>query len=118
MRTKINEQKTVSSFKIKLKKGDTVVLRSGKDKGKTGVVSAVHPKLNAVTVDGLNIVKRHTKPSKKHPAGGILEVTKPISVGKLGIIDPSTKKASRIKFSVAKDGVKTRVFAQSGKEIK
>ena len=105
-------------YKIRLKKDDQVIVLSGKYKGKTGKVLATHPRENKVTVEGINIVKKHQKPNKAHPQGGILEITKPIWVSKVAIVDPSTKKASRIGYSVAKDGTKTRVFKQSGKEIK
>ena len=104
--------------KIKLRKGDTIVVRAGKEKGKTGKVIAVHPKLNAVTVEGINIVKKHMKPNKKYPQGGIIDITKPINVSKVGIVDPTSKKASRIGFLINKDGTKSRIFKASGKEIK
>lgn len=105
-------------FKIRLKKGDTVVVRSGKYKGQTGKVTATHPTVNKVTVEGINIVKKHVKPNRTHPQGGIIEVTKPIDVSKVGIQEPTSKKASRIGFTVNKEGIKTRVFKSSGKEIK
>ena len=105
-------------FKIRIKKGDTVVVRSGKYKGQTGTVLATHPSENKVTVEGVNIVKKHVKPNRANPQGGIIEMTKPIWVSKVAIVDPSTKKASRIGYSVDKDGNKTRVFKGSGKEIK
>jgi len=105
-------------FKIRIKKGDTVVVRSGKYKGQTGTVLATHPSENKVTVEGINIVKKHVKPNRANPQGGIIEMTKPIWVSKVAIVDPSTKKASRIGFAVDKDGNKTRVFKGSGKEIK
>jgi large subunit ribosomal protein L24 len=105
-------------YKIRLKKDDTVIVLAGKYKGKTGKVVATHPRENKVTVEGVNIVKKHQKPNKANPQGGILEITKPIWVSKVAIVDPSTKKASRIGYSVAKDGTKTRVFKKSGKEIK
>lgn len=105
-------------FKIRLKKGDTVVVRTGKYKGQTGKVVATHPAENKVTVEGINIVKKHVKPSRSNPQGGIVEVTKPIWVSKVAIVDPSTKKASRIGYTVDKDGNKARVFKSSGKEIK
>jgi large subunit ribosomal protein L24 len=105
-------------YKIRLKKGDLVVVRSGKYKGKTGKITAVHPAENKVTVDGINIVKRHTKPNQQHPQGGIIETTKPIWVSKVSIVEPTSKKASRIGYTVAKDGTKTRVFKKTGKEIK
>lgn len=104
--------------KIRIKKGDMVVVRAGAQKGKTGIVLAVHPKSNAVTVEGINIVKKHMKPNKAYPQGGIIELTKPMNVSKVGILDPVAKKASRIGFAVAKDGTKVRVFKTSGKEIK
>lgn len=105
-------------FKIKLKKGDTVVVRAGKYKGKTGKVLATHPTENKVTVDGINIVKKHVKPNKEHPQGAIVELTKPIWVSKVSIVEPTSKKASRIGIEVKTDGTKVRVFKKTGKEIK
>ncbi len=111
-----SSKKTV--FKIRLKVGDSVKVRAGKYKGKTGKVSVVHPTLNKVTVEGINIVKKHQKATRERPTGGIIEITKPIWVGKVGIIEPTSKKPSRIGYKVAKDGTKTRVFLPTGKEIK
>lgn len=105
-------------FKIRLKKGDTVVVRAGKYKGKSGKVLATHPSLNKVTVEGINIVKKHQKPNREHPQGAILELTKPIAVSKVGILEPTSKKPSRIGYKVDAKGVKTRVFKRGGKEIK
>lgn len=105
-------------FKIKLKKGDTVVVRSGKYKGKTGKVLATHPQDNKVTVEGINIVKKHVKPNRANPQGGIIEMTKPIWVSKVGLVEPTSKKASRIAMKLDKDGKKVRVFVKTGKEIK
>ncbi|MCA9325714.1 50S ribosomal protein L24 [Candidatus Saccharibacteria bacterium] len=113
----MNKQ-TTKLFKIRLKKGDTVIVRAGKYKGKTGKVLATHPSENKVTVEGINIVKKAIKPNQQHPQGAIVELTKPMWVSKVSIVDPSTKKASRIGYKVAKDGTKTRVFKKSGKEIK
>ena len=109
---------TKTIYKIRIKKGDEVIVRSGKYKGQTGKVISTHPTLNKVTVEGINIVKKHTKPNKQYPQGGIIPITKPIDVSKVGIIDPTTKKASRIGYTIDKDGAKTRVFKKSGKEIK
>ena len=105
-------------FKIRIKKGDSVMVRSGKYKGKTGKVLAVHPTLNKVTVEGVNIVKRHRKPTRIQPQGGIFEITKPIWVSKIGLLDANAKKPSRVGYKLAKDGTKTRVLKTSGKEIK
>lgn len=105
-------------YKIRLKKGDTVIVTTGKYKNQTGKVVATHPRENKVTVEGVNIVKKAVKPNKANPQGGILEITKPIDVSKVAIVDPSTKKASRIGYAFDKDGNKIRVFKSSGKEIK
>lgn len=108
----------IKRYKIRIKKGDTVIVRSGKNKGKTGTVSMVHPSTNQVTVEGINIVKRHIKPSRTNPQGGIVEITKPLNVSKVGIVEPTSKKPSKIGYIVGKDGKKTRVYKKTGKEIK
>lgn len=105
-------------YKIRLKKGDVVVVRAGKYKGKTGKVLATHPRENKVTVEGINIMKKHLKPNKAYPQGGIVEVTVPMPVGKVGILEPTSKKPARIGYNIDKDGTKTRVFKNTGKEIK
>lgn len=105
-------------YKIRLKKGDTVVVRSGKYKGQSGKVLVTHPKENKVTVEGINVVKKHQKPNRTHPQGGIIEITKPIWVSKLGIQEPTSKQPSRIGMKVDAKGNKTRIFKKSGKEIK
>lgn len=105
-------------YKIRLKKGDTVVVTTGKYKGKTGKITATHPRENKVTVEGINIVKKAIKPNRANPQGGIVEITKPMWVSKLAIVEPTTKKASRIGYETAKDGSKVRVFKTTGKEIK
>lgn len=105
-------------YKIRLKKGDTVVVRAGKYRGKTGKITATHPRENKVTVEGINIVKKHIKPNQQNPQGAIVEVTKPIWVSKVSIVEPTSKKPSRIGYQVSKDGKKTRVFKKTGKEIK
>ncbi len=108
----------MSIFKIRLKKGDTVVVRSGKYKGKTGKVLATHPSENKVTVENVNLYKKHVKPNRQHPQGGIIEMTRPIDVSKVGILDPTSKMASRIGFKIDKEGKKIRVFKRGGKDIK
>jgi large subunit ribosomal protein L24 len=104
--------------KIRIKKGDTVIVRSGKYKGHTGKVLATHPADNTITVEGINVVKKHQKPTKQNPQGGIIEITKPIWVSKVGIFEPTEKKASRIAYKYDKSGKKIRVFASNKKEVK
>jgi len=105
-------------YKIRLKKGDTVIVRAGKYKGKTGKVTATHPFENKVTIAGINVVKKHVKPTQAHPQGAIIELTKPLWVSKVSIVEPTSKRASRIGYQLDKDGKKIRVFKKTGKEIK
>jgi large subunit ribosomal protein L24 len=105
-------------YKIRLKKGDTVIVTTGKYKGKTGKIVATHPRENKVTVEGINIVKKAMKPTRAKPQGGIVDITKPIWVSKVALVDPTTKKATRIGYRLDKEGNKARVAKASGKEIK
>jgi large subunit ribosomal protein L24 len=105
-------------YKIRLKKGDLVVVRAGKYKGKTGKIVTTHPRDNKVTVEGINIVKKHVKPNKAYPQGTILDITKPIWVSKVSVVEPTTKKPSRIGYQLDNAGKKIRIYKTSGKEIK
>lgn len=109
---------TKKVYKIRLKKDDNVVVLAGKEKGRTGKVVATHPTLNKVTVEGINIVKKAMKPTQKYPQGGIIQITKPIDVSKVAIVEPTSKKPSRIGYKIDKEGNKVRIFKKSGKEIK
>jgi large subunit ribosomal protein L24 len=104
--------------KIRLKKGDTVVVLTGKDKGRTGTVLATHPMTNKVTVEGINMAKKHVKPSQKDPQGGIIDLTRPITVSNVAIVEPTTKKPSKIGYTFDKEGNKVRIYKSTGKEIK
>jgi large subunit ribosomal protein L24 len=105
-------------YKIRLKKGDLVVVRSGKYKGKTGKITATHPAENKVTVQGINIVKKHVKPTQQHPQGAIVEITKPVWVSKVAIVETTSKQPSRIGYKIDDKGNKARIFKKTGKEIK
>lgn len=109
---------SVKKFKIRLKKGDTVMVRAGKYKGKTGKITAVHPTDNKVTVKDINVVKKHVKPNREYPQGAIVDITKPIWVSKVSIVEPTSKKPSRIGYQIDANGAKTRIFKRTGKEIK
>jgi large subunit ribosomal protein L24 len=109
---------TIRHHKIRLNKGDTVIVLAGKYKGKTGKITATHPAENKVTVEGINIVKKHVKPNNAHPQGAIIELTKPIWVSKVAIVEPTSHKASRISYRTNEDGSKQRMFVSTGKEIK
>ena len=118
MKNSSSKARSPKVFKIRLKKGDTVMVRTGKYKGKTGKVLATHPADNKVTVEGINVVKKHLKPNKENPQGGIIDITKPIWVSKVGILEPGAKLPSKIGYKSDKEGAKTRVYKRGGKDIK
>ena len=101
----------------KIKKGDSVVVRSGKDKGRTGTVLQVLPKDGKVVVSGVNIAARHRKPTQVNPQGGIDRREAPMAVSKVGLADPKTGKATRVRFETSADGKKVRVAVKSGEKI-
>ncbi|MBS7011352.1 MAG: 50S ribosomal protein L24 [Veillonella sp.] len=104
--------------KLQIKKGDTVVVISGKDKGKQGTVIATEPKKERVFVEGVNTVKRHTKPSQANPQGGIVTKEAGIHVSNVMVVDPETKTATRIKKVEGKDGKFVRATVKSGTVLK
>ena len=101
----------------KIKKGDSVVVRSGKDKGRSGTVLQVMPKDGKVLVQGVNIAARHRKPSQANPQGGIDRREAPMAISKVGVADPKTGKATRVRFETGKDGNKVRIAVKSGEKI-
>jgi large subunit ribosomal protein L24 len=101
----------------KIKKGDNVVVLSGKDKGRTGTVQVVMPKDGKVVVDGLNVIVRHRKPSQANPQGGIDRKPAPMHISKVALADPKDGKPTRVRFETNKDGRKVRVAVKSGETI-
>lgn len=102
--------------KLHIKKGDTVYVNAGNDKGKTGKVLSVSPKDDRAIVEGINLVSKHTKPNAKAPQGGILKQEAGIHISNLQLIDPKSGKATRIGYKVV-DGKKVRYAKKSGEEI-
>ena len=103
--------------KLHIKKGDIVYVNAGNDKGKTGKVLEVITAKDRAIVEGINIVSKHTKPSPKHPQGGIVKQEASIHVSNVALVDPKSGKATRIGYKV-EDGKKVRVAKKSGEEIK
>jgi len=99
-----------------VKKGDKVMVISGKDKGKTGVILAAFPKKNRVIVEGVNIVKKHAKPSQSNPQGGIISQEAPIHVSNVMPLDPKTNEPTRVGYKVV-DGKKVRIAKKSGQPL-
>lgn len=102
--------------KLKIKKGDKVVVTAGRDKGKTGDVIAVFPKDNKALVQGVNMVKRHQKQTPQNQ-GGIINRESRIEISNLAIADPKDGKPSRIGFKINDDGTKVRIAKRSGEVI-
>lgn len=102
--------------KLKIKKGDQVVVLTGKDKGKKGEVLRVIPEDLRVVVAGVNVVTKHTKPSQTTP-GGIQKSELPVHISNVAIADPKSGKPSRVGVKVLKDGKKVRVAKKSGEQI-
>ena len=104
------------SKKIKLKKGDEVIVLAGKDKGKTGKITKIIPSTNKAIVSGINKVKKHQKPDKDQ-AGGIVEKEMPIHISNLSYYDKSKKEAVKIGYKIDKNNKKIRIIKKNEKEI-
>jgi len=113
------------SVKTHIVKGDTVVVLRGKEKGKRGVVKAVFPSAGKATVEGINIVKRHTKQQQQSgnmggavQTGGIVEKEAPLPISTLMVVDPKSNHPTRVRRAAGSDGVKRRVAARSGEQLR
>ena len=104
------------NIKLKIKKGDEVIVLAGKDKGKKGKIVKLLPKLNKAIASDINKVKKHQKPGNNEP-GGIVEKEMPIHISNLNYFDPKLNKGVRIGFKLNKDGKKVRVNKKTGAEI-
>jgi large subunit ribosomal protein L24 len=104
------------AVKFKIKKGDQVIVITGREKGKSGEVIEVRRGESRVIVQGINMVTKHVRASQSGP-GGIEKIEAPLHVSNVALIDPDSGKATRIGYQIAKDGSKTRVARRSGKAI-
>ena len=104
--------------KLHIKKGDTVYVNVGEDKGKTGRVLKVLISKNRAVVEGINMVTKATKPNAKNPQGGLVKMEAPIHVSNLQLLDPKSGKPTRVGYKVNEDGKKVRISKKSGEEIK
>lgn len=106
-----------SKTKLHVKKEDTVFVISGKDKGKKGRVIAAFPRENRVLVEGVNMVKKHAKPTQDNPQGGILEKEAPIHVSNVMLLDPKDGAPTRVGYRTLENGQKVRIARRSGEPI-
>ncbi|RWZ79563.1 MAG: 50S ribosomal protein L24 [Candidatus Chaera renei] len=115
--SKVNKSRLSHRPTIRLKKGDTVIIRGGADKGKTGKITAVLPKTASVIIEGVGSRKRHIHPNRHQPRGGTKDIQVPVPVSKVSLVFGG--KPTRIGYALKKDGSKTRVARSAGnKEIK
>ena len=105
-------------MKLHIKKGDTVKVLAGEDKGKTGVVTKVFVEKKRAIVEGVNMVSKSQKPNAKNPQGGIVKQEAPIQLSNLNVVDPKSGKPTRIGRKLNADGVLVRYAKKSGEEIK
>lgn len=103
--------------RLHVKKDDTVFVITGKDKGKKGRIIAAYPRQNRVLVEGVNMMKKHSKPSQQNPQGGIIEQEAPIHVSNVMLIDPKSGKPTRVGYKVLDNGNKVRIAKASGEVI-
>lgn len=102
---------------VRIKKGDTVVVRSGKNKGKRGKVLKVLPKKGRVIVEKVNLVKKHSKPSQANPTGGIVEREGSLALSNVMLVDPKSNQPTRVGYKELENGTKVRVARRSGETI-
>ena len=103
--------------KVHVRKGDTVLVTTGKDKGKKGKVINVNPDKSRVIVDGVNIIKRHTKPTQKMPQGGIMEKPAPVNSSNVMLFCTKCSSPTRISKKILEDGKKVRVCKECGEVL-
>ncbi|MED5264588.1 MAG: 50S ribosomal protein L24 [Actinomycetota bacterium] len=102
---------------MKIRKGDRVVVLSGKDRGKEGEFYFVYPKDGRIIVDGVNISKKHQKPTRETMQGGIIDKEMPISVSNVAVISPQDGKPTRVGYRIANDGSKVRICRRTGADL-
>ena len=102
---------------MKIKKGDTVEVLSGKDKGKQGEVMFAHPDRGTVIVEGVNVAKKHQKPTRATMQGGIIDKDMPIDASNVAIVSPSDGKPTRVGYRFTPDGQKVRICKRTGVDL-
>ena len=102
---------------MKLKKGDKVIVIAGKSKGQTGTITRAMPKEQMVLLEGINLVKRHRRPTQSSPKGQIIDMPMPLHISNVQLVDPKSGKPTRVKIEKNKDGGRERVAVKSGQKI-
>ena len=102
---------------MKIRKGDRVQVLAGKDRGKTGTVTFAYPARGKVVVDGLNIAKKHQKPTRSTMQGGIIDKDMPIDASNVAVVSPKDGKATRVGYKIDEDGNKVRICKRTGVQL-
>ncbi len=103
--------------KMKIKKGDRVVVLAGKDRGKEGVVTFAYPAKGTVIVDGVNIAKKHQKPTQATMQGGIIDKEMPVPASRVAVVSPEDGKPTRVGYRFDADGTKVRICRRTGADL-
>ena len=110
--------KAGARVKTKIRKGDRVMVLSGKDRGKEGVVSSVQPRLGTALVDGVNVVRKHQKPNQQGVMqGGIIDKDMPLPLSRLAVISPEDGKPTRVGYRISPTGEKVRICKRTGADL-
>ena len=115
--TKNRHAGNVLRIKMHVRKGDTVKVLRGEDKGKEGKVLRVYPKTNRVLIEGINIVKRHVRARSAEETGGIIKKEAPVAASNVMLLDPKSGAPTRVRIRIDADGTKERISAKSGDAI-
>lgn len=103
--------------KLSITKGDTVRVMRGEDKGREGKVLHVYPKTGRITIEGINMVKRHRKARRAEEESGIIDMPAPVHHSNVMLLDPKSSAATRVRYRIGPDGTKERISAKSGQAI-
>jgi large subunit ribosomal protein L24 len=112
------KKKITYDHKLKIRKGDTVIVISGNYKGKQGRVLTILKEKNKAIVEGINVITKHSKPSKDNPDGGIIKKEAPVNISNLMLIDPKTSQPSKVGRKIDENGKMVRYSKKSGEVIK
>lgn len=117
LKNRRRHERNAERVKLHITKGDTVRVMRGDDKGKEGKVLRVHPKTGRITIEGVNIVKKHRKARRENEQSGIIDFPAPVHASNVMLIDPKSGEPTRVRARIDDDGTKERISAKSGDAI-
>jgi large subunit ribosomal protein L24 len=117
LKNRRRHEQNAQRVKMRITKGDTVLVMRGDDKGKKGTVLRVYPKTGRITVEGVNIVKKHRKARRENEQSGIIDLPAPVHASNVMLIDPKSGEPTRVRARIDEDGTKERISVKSGDAI-